>query len=129
MEDMKTGRADLTIGLASGFYDSYSLFGNNVIVMLTQSVATPKSKAVDIKTFRDLGRSGTKVMVGENSFCHRLMTDYGWADQAIVIKGLKHALQQMSTNEDGQMVSNTLLLKYTSDAPENQGGFRSSAYS
>lgn len=112
MEDMKTGRADLTIGLASGFYDSYSLFGNNVIVMLTQSVATPKSKTVEIKTFRDLGRSGTKVMVGENSFCHRLMTDYGWADQAIVINGIKQNLQQLSANEDGQIVSNTLLLKW-----------------
>ena len=112
IEDMKTGRADLTIGLASGFYDDYMLLGNNVIMMLTQSVATPKSKPVEIKTFRDLGRPGAKVMVGENSFCHRLMTDYGWSDQAIIIRGIKENLKLMNEHEDGQMVSNTLLLKW-----------------
>jgi ABC-type amino acid transport substrate-binding protein len=112
IEDMKTGRADLTIGLASGFYDDYMLLGNNVIMLLTQSVATPKSKPVEIKTFRDLGRPGAKVMVGENSFCHRLMTDYGWSDQAIIIRGIKENLKLMNEHEDGQMVSNTLLLKW-----------------
>jgi hypothetical protein len=34
IEDMKTGMADLTIGLASGFYDDYMLLGNNVIMLL-----------------------------------------------------------------------------------------------
>ena len=51
--DLKSGKSDLTLGLAVGYHDEYGLYGKNAVTLFTQSVVTPKSKPVQIKTFRD----------------------------------------------------------------------------
>ena len=76
--DLKSGKSDLTLGLAVGYHDEYGLYGKNAVTLFTQSVVTPKSKPVQIKTFRDLSKPGMQVIVNSNSMCYHLMLDYGW---------------------------------------------------
>ena len=61
--DLKSGKSDLTLGLAVGYHDEYGLYGKNAVTLFTQSVVTPKSKPVQIKTFRDLSKPGMQVIV------------------------------------------------------------------
>lgn len=111
-EDLRDGKSDLMLGLAVGFHDEYGLYGNNAITLFTQSVAAPKDKPIEIKTFRDLGKEGVKVIVNPNSMSYHLMIDYGWADNAIPKSDLREVIQQVSAHEDGQIVWNTLSLKW-----------------
>ena len=111
-EDLRDGKSDLMLGLAVGFHDEYGLYGNNTITLFTQSVAAPKDKPTEIKTFRDLGKEGVKVIVNPNSMSYHLMMDYGWRENAIPISDLREAIQQVSAHEDGQIVWNTLSLKW-----------------
>ncbi len=111
-QDLKSGRSDLTLGLAVGFHDEYGLYGKNAITLFTQSVVTPKKQAVQIKNFRDLGKSGVRVIVNDGSLCHHLMIDYGWENNAVPKGDIREAIQQMSVDESGQIVWNTLSLKW-----------------
>ena len=111
-EDLRDGKSDLMLGLAVGFHDQYGLYGNNAITLFTQSVAAPKGKPTDIKTFRDLGKEGLKVIVNPNSMSYHLMIDYGWEENAIPETDLREVIQQVSAHEDGQIVWNTLSLKW-----------------
>ena len=110
--DLKNGKSDLTLGLAVGYHDEYGLYGKNAVTLFTQSVVTPKSKPVQIKTFRDLGKPGMQVIVNRNSMCYHLMLDYGWEDNAIPRKDIREVIQQVSAREEGQIVWNTLTLKW-----------------
>ena len=104
-EDLRDRKSDLMLGLAVGFHDQYGLYGNNAITLFTQSVAAPK-------TFRDLGKEGIKVIVNPNSMSYHLMIDYGWEENAIPSSDLREVIQQVSAHEDGQIVWNTLSLKW-----------------
>ena len=110
--DLKSGKSDLTLGLAVGYHDQYGLYGKNAVTLFTQSVVTPKSKPVEIKTFRDLGKPGIKVIVNHTSMCYHLMKDYGWEENAIPEKDIREVIQQVSAREEGQIVWNTLTLKW-----------------
>lgn len=110
--DLKSGKSDLTLGLAVGYHDEYGLYGKNAVTLFTQSVVTPKSKPVQIKTFRDLSNPGMQVIVNSNSMCYHLMLDYGWGDNAIPRKDIQDVIQQVSAREEGQIVWNTLTLKW-----------------
>ena len=111
-EDLRDRKSDLMLGLAVGFHDQYGLYGNNAITLFTQSLAAPKGKPTDIKTFRDLGKEGIKVIVNPNSMSYHLMIDYGWEKNAIPRSDLREVIQQVSAHEDGQIVWNTLSLKW-----------------
>ena len=110
--DLKAGQADLTLGLATGFHNAYGKYGRNAITLFTQSVATPKGKEVEIKTFRDLGRHDVKVIVSDSSLCHHLMIDYGWGYHAVVSRNIRKSLHDLSAGKKGQIVCNTLTLKW-----------------
>lgn len=110
--DLKSGKSDLTLGLAVGYHDEYGLYGRNAVTLFTQSVVTPKSKPVQIKTFRDLGKPGMKVYVNHTSMCYHLMKDYGWEENAIPEKDIREVIQRVSATEEGQIVWNTLTLKW-----------------
>ena len=112
LHDLKAHQCDLTLGSTGEFSQATGLTGRALIIMFTQSVATPKGQAVKIKTFRDLGKNGQQVIVSDYSFCHQLMTDYGWKANAIVSNDMGEAIQQMSNKKEGQMVWNTLSLRW-----------------
>lgn len=82
IEDLRANRSDLMIGVADGFHDrDNAMYGKNPILLLTQSVASPKSQPADIQYFRDLGHH--QVIVSDSSFCHYLMIYYQWEHNAI----------------------------------------------
>ena len=110
--DLKNGKSDLMLGLAVGFHDGYGHYSNNAVTLFTQSVVTPKSKPVEIKTFKDLGKDGLRVIVNDSSLCHHLMIDYGWSENAVPDKDIREAIQKVSSREEGQIVWNTLSLKW-----------------
>lgn len=109
--DLKSGRSDLMLGLAVGFHDEYGSYSKHAVTLFTQSVVTPKSKPIEIKAFRDLGKPGVSVIVSDSSLCHHLMIDYGWQANARPVKDIREVIQLVSAREEGQIVYNTLTLK------------------
>jgi len=108
--DLKNGRSDLMLGLAVGFHDEFGKYSENSVTLFTQSVVTPKGKPIEIKRFRDLANH--RVIVNDSSLCHHLMTEYGWGDNAIPVEDMREAIQKVSQDEEGQIVWNTLSLKW-----------------
>ena len=108
--DLKSGRSDLMLGLAVGFHDEFGKYSKNAVTNFTQSVVTPKKKPVEIKRFRDL--AAHKVIVNDSSLCHHLMIEYGWSHNAEPVEDMREAIQRVSLEEEGQIVWNTLSLKW-----------------
>ena len=110
LRDLQEGKSDLTLGISTGFHDDYAHFNTTAITLFKQSVVTPKDKPIEIKKFRDL--ANYPVIVKDSSFCHHLMIEYGWKDNAISVEDMREAIQELSNKEDGQIVWNTLSLKW-----------------
>ena len=110
LQDLKDGKADLILGLGDVYEEKYGHYGRTTITLLTQSVATPKSQEVTIKSFRDLRNQ--QVIVKDSSLCHHLMVDYGWGDHAIVSHDIAQAIQDINAKGEGQIVWNTPTLKW-----------------
>lgn len=108
--DLRDGHSDLRMGLAAGFHDEYGKYSHNAVTLFTQSVASPKKSPATIHTLRDLSRH--KVYVYRHSLCHHLMEDYGWGENAIPCDDVNEALQEISASGSGQIVWNTLSLKW-----------------
>ena len=108
--DLRDGKSDLMLGVEAPINDQYGRYGKNAVTLFTQSAAMPKNRKNDIANFRDLRTQ--KVIVLRGSLCHNLMDIYGWSDNAIPVDDIREAIQEVSTNEDGQIVWNTLSLKW-----------------
>ena len=112
VSDLKAHKADLTLGLSSGFSELPVLMGEQAVEQLTQSVVTPKSQSITIKNFRDLSRPGTKVIVRDSSFCHHLMVDYGWGNNVVATEDIREAILRVNEQQEGQVVWRSLGLKW-----------------
>ena len=108
--DLKEGKSDLMLGLAVGFHDEFGKYSKNAVTLFTQSVVTPKNKGVVIKRFRDL--SNHQVIVCDSSLVYHLMLEYGWGENAIPVGDMSEAIQEVSAKGEGQIVWNTLSLKW-----------------
>ena len=108
--DLKEGKSDLMLGLAVGFHDEFGKFSKNAVTLFTQSVVTPKNKEVVIKRFRDL--SNHQVIVCDSSLVYHLMLEYGWGENAVPEGDMSEAIQEVSAKGEGQIVWNTLSLKW-----------------
>ena len=109
-EDLRDGKSDLMLGVAAPVHDQYGKYGKSVVTLFTQSAAMPKSKPQNIAFFRDLKTQKTIVLRG--SLCHNLMQIYGWDENAVPVDDMREAIQEVSTREEGQIVWNTLSLKW-----------------
>ena len=108
--DLRDGKSDLRMGLASGLHDEYGHYSQNAVTLFTQSVATPKSKPITIRTLHDLSKN--QVIVYKNSLCQHLMEDYGWGSNAVPYADMSDVIQKVNDDEEGQIVWNTLSLKW-----------------
>ena len=108
--DLKERKSDLMLGLAVGFHDEFGKFSKNAVTLFTQSVVTPKNKEVVIKRFRDL--SNHQVIVCDSSLVYHLMLEYGWGENAVPEGDMSEAIQEVSAKGEGQIVWNTLSLKW-----------------
>lgn len=109
-QDLREGRSDLMIGLVAGFHEEFAHYSESSVTLFTQSVLSPRSKPTTIRNFRDLATH--KVIVNDSSLCHHLMIDYGWGDNALPTHAIGEVIKQMSTDEEGELVWNTLSLKW-----------------
>lgn len=109
-EDLKAGVSDLMIELTAGFHDKYGYYSANPVTLFTQSILSAKSNPTMVHNFRDLAFH--RVYVGDSSLCHHLMVDYGWEKNAIPTKNISETILKMSTDEEGELVWNTLSLKW-----------------
>ena len=112
LQDLKSKQSDLVLGPTAAFYHIHNLYGRNTIILLTQSVATPKHRPVAIETFRDLGLKDQKVFVNDSSLCHHLMVDYGWTGHAIPSTDMSKTILEVNAKQEGQIVWNTISLKW-----------------
>ncbi len=110
LEDLKAGKSDLMIELTAGFHAKYGYYSANPVTLFTQSILSPKSRPTKVHNFRDLAFH--KVFVSDSSLCHHLMIDYGWEKNAITTKNIPETIMKMSTDEEGELVWNTLSLKW-----------------
>ena len=109
-KDLREGRSDLMIGLTAGFHEEFAHYSNNAVTLFTQSILSPRNKPTEVHNFRDLATH--KVYVNDSSLCHHLMIDYGWGDNAIPTRNIGETIMQMSTAGEGELVWNTLSLKW-----------------
>ncbi len=110
LADLKTGQADLTMGMDALFHDEYGYYGRSVIQLFTHSVVSPKDQPATIRSLQDL-KTHT-VIVHRNSYSHHLMMDKGWGDNAIGYDDMKEAIARVSEENNGQVVWNTASLKW-----------------
>lgn len=110
LEDLKAGKADLTLGLSDIYDVQWGLTGRHTIAMLTQSVVTPKKSDVTVKAFNDLMHQ--QVIVKDSGLCHHLMVDYGWDHHALPTSDIAPAIRQVNKSGKGQIVWNTLSLEW-----------------
>lgn len=110
LEDLKAGRSDLMLGMVASFHDEFADYGREVVSLFTHSVVTPKSRPVVIHDVADLSRE--PVMLHRGSFSHHLMLDSGWHDRCIPYDDMKEAILKLSADENGQIVWNTLSLRW-----------------
>lgn len=108
--DLKDGKSDLMLGLAVGFNDEFGHYSKNAVTLFTQSLVRPKSKPLTILRFHDLSKE--QVIVNDSSLVHHLMVEYGWGKNAKPVEDMREAIQQVSAQEQGQIVWNTLSLKW-----------------
>lgn len=112
LEDLRSGKSDLTLGPTATFYKFNSKYGRHTITLLTQSVAAPAGQPATVRTFRDLSRKGQQVIVKDSSLCHHLMRDYGWGRNAVPTADMGKTIREVSRKGEGQIVWNTLSLEW-----------------
>ncbi len=111
LEDLRMGRSDLMLGMVANFHDDYTThYGKNVIQLFTHSVVHPKDQSQKVHDVNDLATQ--EVIVHDGSFSHHLMQDRGWGDNAIPYGDMDKAVQLVSAENDGQIVWNTMSLKW-----------------
>ena len=110
LDDLHDGKSDLMLGMADDFHAEYAHFGETVVKMFTHSLVYPKSQGKKIYTLGDVARQ--KVIVHGESFFHHLMMENGWSANAIVYNDMQEAVQKVNAEQQGQIVWNTLSLKY-----------------
>lgn len=108
--DLKDRKSDLMLGLAVGFHDEFGHYSKNAVTLFTQSLVRPKSKPLTVQRFHDL--SNQQVTVNDSSLAHHLMIEYGWGENAKPVEDMREAIQAVSAKEEGQIVWNTLSLKW-----------------
>lgn len=111
LADLSSGVSDLMLGMKAGFHDDYTRhYGKNVLHLFTHSVAYPKGTPRTVHREHDLATQ--QVIVHEGSFSHHLMMDNGWEMNAKPISDMALAMQMVSAEDSGQVLWNTMSLKW-----------------
>lgn len=110
LEDLKSGKSDVMMGMKAPFHDNYGQYGNIVLNLFTHSVAYVKGEPQPIRSIEDLAKK--RVIVRKNSFSHHLIRERGWGKNAIPFNDMKDALLQVSADGEGIIVWNTMSLKW-----------------
>ena len=108
--DLKEGKSDLILGMHASFHDEYGKYGHSVICLFTNSIVTPKSQPLKVKTLSDLRNK--RITVHKNSFSHNEMKNLGMTEEPIPVDDMKEAVFHISAQDSGAVLWNTMSLKW-----------------
>lgn len=111
LEDLRDGHSDLMLGMVDAYHDNYTHhYGKVTVQLFTHSVLYPQSQPLTVHDTRDL--ASQRVIVHEGSFSHNLMKERGWEENASPMNDMDKAVQQVSASNSGQILWNTMSLKW-----------------
>jgi signal transduction histidine kinase/ABC-type amino acid transport substrate-binding protein len=110
LEDLKSGKADLTFGMYAPYHDDYGHYGKSIVKLFTHSVVWPKGQPQRVFCEDDLQHE--RVIVHTGSFSHHLMISRGWGANAINNENTRNAILGVSQRQEGQMLWNTASLEW-----------------
>ena len=109
-KDLKDGKSDLMLRMDADFARHNSSYGKTIVQIFTHSLVKPKGQAVNARNGKELSRY--PVIVHDKSFSHYKLMENGWAKEIIPYNDMKEAIQNVSTENNGIILWNSMSLKW-----------------
>ena len=109
-KDLKEHKSDLMLRMDADFTRKNSSHGKTVVQIFTHSLIVPKGMAINVNSGKDL--ANYPVIVHEGSFSHHKLMDNGWAKEIIPYDDMKEAIQNVSSENKGIILWNSMSLKW-----------------
>ena len=109
-KDLKDHKSDLMLRMDADFARHNSLYGKTIVQIFTHSLVKPKGQAVNAKNGKELSKY--PVIVHDKSFSHYKLKENGWAKEIIPYDDMKEAIQNVSTENNGIILWNSMSLKW-----------------
>ena len=109
-KDLKDHKSDLMLRMDADFARHNSSYGKTIVQIFTHSLVKPKGQAVNAKNGKELSRY--PVIVHDKSFSHYKLKENGWAKEIIPYEDMKEAIQNVSTENNGIILWNSMSLKW-----------------
>ena len=109
-KDLKEHKSDLMLRMDADFARNNSSYGKTIVQIFTHSLVKPKSQVVNANSGKDLAKY--PVIVHEGSFSHHKLIDNGWAKEIIPYDDMKEAIQNVSSENKGIILWNSMSLKW-----------------
>ena len=109
-KDLKDKRSHLMLSMHANYTEEFAQFGQNTINLFTHSLVMPKDMESKIRTATDL--KDYDVIVHTGSFSHHYIEDRQWAKSIKGFDDMKDAIRQVSSQNEGIILWNTMSLKW-----------------
>ena len=109
-KDLKEHKSDLMLRMDADFARHNSSYGRTIVQIFTHSLVKPKGQAVNARNGKELSRY--PVIVHDKSFSHYKLMENGWANEIIPYDDMKEAIQNVSTENNGIILWNSMSLKW-----------------
>ena len=109
-KDLKEHKSDLMLRMDADFARHNSSYGRTIVQIFTHSLVKPKGQAVNARNGKELSRY--PVIVHDKSFSHYKLKENGWAKEIIPYDDMKEAIQNVSTENNGIILWNSMSLKW-----------------
>lgn len=109
-KDLKEHKSDLMLRMDADFARHNSSYGRTIVQIFTHSLVKPKGQAVNAKNGKELSKY--PVIVHDKSFSHYKLMENGWAKEIIPYDDMKEAIQNVSTENNGIILWNSMSLKW-----------------
>ncbi len=109
-QDLKEHKSDLMLRMDADYARSSSYYGKSVVQIFTHSLVKPKTQGYEVKQLKDL--VNYPVIVHEGSFSHHELENNKWAKEVVPYGDMKGAIKQVSTNNKGLILWNSMSLKW-----------------
>lgn len=111
--DLRDGKSDLMLGMHTAYHSQFGRYSRSVVGLFTHGVAHSRHDNTDINDLDDL--RDHKVVVQANSFSHRKIIESRLEEYAMPYDDMSDAIQHVAASDSGQILWNTLSLKYMID--------------
>ncbi len=109
-KDLKEHKSDLMLRMDADFARHNSSYGRTIVQIFTHSLVKPKGQNVKAKNGKELAQY--PVIVHDGSFSHYKLMENGWAKEIIPYDDMKEAIQNVSTENNGIILWNSMSLKW-----------------